>query len=246
WIEINHRVKPLDDARVRQAISHALDRNFILNKLWFGIGKVATGPIVSTTRYYDASVAKLQPYNLEKAKALLDEAGLKPNASGVRFPIKHLALPYGEVWMRLAEYFRTSLRKIGIEVVLETTDAGAWAKRIGDWDYETSTNFVSQFGDPTLGVERTYVSTNIKKVTFTNTGGYANPKIDALFKTARDSGDSAVRAKAFTEIQQILCEEIPQIWLMEMQWPTTHEKKLHNVIRTAMGPNAGFGQVFFG
>ncbi|MBN8873354.1 MAG: ABC transporter substrate-binding protein [Rhodospirillales bacterium] len=246
WIEINHRVKPLDDVRVRQAISHALDRSFILNKLWFGIGKVATGPIVSTTRYYDPSVAKLQAYNLDKAKALLDAAGLKPDGNGVRFTIKHLALPYGEVWMRLAEYFRTSLRKIGIEVVLETTDAGAWAKRIGDWEYETSTNFVSQFGDPTLGVERTYVSTNIKKVTFTNTGGYANPKIDALFQTARDSGDSAVRAKAFTEIQQILCEEIPQIWLMEMQWPTVHEKKLHNVIRTAMGPNAGFGEVFFG
>jgi peptide/nickel transport system substrate-binding protein len=246
WIEVNTRVKPLDDVRVRQAISHALDRNFILNKLWFGIGKVATGPIASTTRFYDPKVAKLQAYDPNKAKELLDAAGLKPNAKGVRFTIKQLALPYGEVWMRLAEYFRTALGHVGIEVVLETTDAGAWAKRIGDWDYETSTNFVSQYGDPTLGVERTYVSTNIKKITFTNTGGYSNPKIDALFTTARESADAEVRAKAFSEIQAILCEEIPQIWLMEMAWPTISDKKLHNVITTAAGPNAGFSGVWIG
>lgn len=246
WIEINHRVKPLNDVRVRQAISHALDRNFILNKLWFGIGKVATGPIASTTRYYDPKVAKLQAYDPNKAKALLDAAGLKPNSSGVRFTIKQLALPYGEVWTRLSEYFRTALGHVGIEVVLETTDAGAWAKRIGDWDYQTSTNFLSQFGDPTLGVERSYVSTNIKKITFTNTGGYSNPKVDALFATARESADPAVRAKAFSEVQAILCEEIPQIWLMELAWPTIHDKKLHNVITTAMGPNAGFSGVWIG
>ena len=246
WIEINHRVKPLDDIRVRQAISHALDRNFILNKLWFGIGKVATGPIASTTRFYDPKVAKLQAYDPNKAKALLDAAGLKPNAKGVRFTIKQLALPYGEVWTRLSEYFRTALGHVGIEVVLETTDAGAWAKRIGDWDYETSTNFLSQFGDPTLGVERSYVSTNIKKITFTNTGGYANPKVDELFATARQSGDPAVRAKAFSDVQAILCDEIPQLWLMELAWPTIHEKKLHNVISTAMGPNAGFSGVWIG
>jgi peptide/nickel transport system substrate-binding protein len=245
WFEINHRVAPLGDPRVRQAMSHAIDRKFILEKLWFGIGKVATGPIVSTTRFYDPSVAKLQAYDPNKAKQLLDAAGLKPNAKGVRFTIKHIPLPYGEVWTRLSEYFRASMQKVGIEVVLETVDAGAWAQRIGNWDYETSTNFLSQFGDPTLGVERSYVSSNIKKVTFTNTGGYANPKVDELFTTARTSGDPAVRQKAFTDVQKILCDEVPQIWLMELAWPTFHEKKLHNVITTAMGPNGDFENTYF-
>jgi peptide/nickel transport system substrate-binding protein len=245
WIELNHRVKPLDDVRVRQAIGHAIDRNFIVSKLWFSIGKAATGPIASTTRFYDPQVAKLQSHDPNKAKALLDAAGLKPNARGVRFTIRQLALPYGEVWTRLSEYFRTALGQVGIEVVLETTDAGAWAKRIGDWDYETSTNFLSQYGDPTLGVERSYVSSNIKKITFTNTGGYSNPRVDELFASAREAEDPAVRAKAFSDVQAILCEEVPQIWLMELAWPTIRDKKLHNVIRTAMGPNAGFGQVYF-
>jgi peptide/nickel transport system substrate-binding protein len=48
WIEVNDRVKPLDDKRVRQALSHAFDRKFIVDRLWFGVGRPATGPIAST------------------------------------------------------------------------------------------------------------------------------------------------------------------------------------------------------
>ena len=118
WIEVNNRVKPLDDRRVRQAISMAIDRNFILNRLWFGVGRVATSPIASTTRFHDPA-SKLAAHDPKGAMALLDEAGLKPGANGVRFSIKHLVLPYGEVWTRLAEYFRTSLQQVGIELVLE-------------------------------------------------------------------------------------------------------------------------------
>ena len=134
WFEINHRVKPLGDVRVRQAISHAIDRNFIVDRLWSGIGKVATGPIASTTPFYDPAVAKLQPFDPQKAMQLLDAAGYPANAKGVRFTIKHLPLPYGEVYIRLSEYFRSALQKVGIEVILESTDAGAWVGRVGSWE----------------------------------------------------------------------------------------------------------------
>ncbi len=243
WIELNHRVKPLDDVRVRQAISHAIDRDFVLRRLWFGVGKIATSPIASTTRFYDKAT-HLPGYDPKRAAALLDEAGLKPNAQGVRFTIKHLALPYGEVWTRLAEYMRTALKAVGIEVVLESTDAGGWAKRIADWEYETSINFLYQYGDPTLGVERTYVSSNIKKVTFTNTGGYQNPTVDALFTEAGTAADPAARQAAFSKVQALLAEEIPQIWLLEMAFPTITDKKLHNVIQLGTGVHASFDDVF--
>ncbi|SDB68384.1 ABC transporter substrate-binding protein [Belnapia rosea] len=243
WIELNHRVKPLDDVRVRQAISMAIDRNFITQRLWFGVGKPATNPVASTTRFHDAS-AKIAGYDVKAAAALLDAAGLKPNAQGVRFTLKHLTLPYGEVWTRLAEYLRQSLRQVGIAVELESTDAGSWARRVGAWEYDTTINFVYQFGDPTLGVERTYVSTNIQKVTFTNTGGYANPKVDELFATARNSADPKDRQAAFSAVQKILCEEVPQIWLMEMAFPTIHDKKVRNAITNGLGVHASFDDVF--
>ena len=236
-------MKPLDDLRVRQAMSHAIDRDFVLRRLWFGVGKVATGPISSTTRFYDGS-NKLQAYDPKAAAALLDAAGLKPNAQGIRFTIKHLTLPYGEVWTRLAEYFRTAMKQVGIEVTLESTDTGGWARRIADWDYETTVNYLYQYGDPTLGVERTYVSSNIQKITFTNTGGYKNERVDALFAEARQGADPAARQKAFSEVQKLLVAEIPQIWLMEMSFPTLTDKKLHNVIQLGTGVHASFDDVF--
>src|SRR5258708_8919594 len=107
--------------RVRQAINPAIDRNFIRDRLWFGIGKVATGPICSTTKFYDPAVAKLPGPDPKAAMQLLDAAGLKPDAKGVRFTIRHLALPHGAAWTRLSQYFRTALRQIGIEVVLATS-----------------------------------------------------------------------------------------------------------------------------
>ncbi len=112
WIELNHRVKPLDDVRVRQAMSMAVDRDFILKRLWFGIGKAATSPVASTTRFYDPA-SKLAPHDIKQANALLDEAGLKPDADGVRFKLRHLVLPYGEIWSRLSEYLRASFKQIG-------------------------------------------------------------------------------------------------------------------------------------
>lgn len=243
WIELNHRVKPLDDARVRRAMSMAIDRSFIVNRLWFGVGKPATGPVASTTRFFDAD-AKIAAFNVQAANALLDEAGYRRQGNAPRFTLKHIPLPYGEIWTRLSEYLRQAMARIGIALELESTDAGSWARRVGNWEYETTINFVYQFGDPTLGVERTYVSTNIQKVTFTNTGGYANPRVDELFLAARGAAAAAERQRAFSEVQKILVEEVPQIWLTELSFPTVHDKKVRNVITTGLGVSKSFGDVF--
>jgi peptide/nickel transport system substrate-binding protein len=243
WVELNHRVAPLGDPRVRRAMAHAVNRDFIAQRLWFGVGKPATSAIASATRFHDASV-RLPAYDVRAANQLLDAAGLRPNAQGVRATLKHLVLPYGEVWTRLAEYLRQSLRQVGIALELESTDAGAWARRVGNWEFETTVNFLYQFGDPTLGVERTYVSSNIQRVLFTNTGGYSNPKVDELFQKARESGVAEERRAAFSEVQKLLAEDMPHLWLMEMSFPTIFDKKLTNVITTGTGPNSSFDDVF--
>ncbi|MCK8786328.1 ABC transporter substrate-binding protein [Roseomonas sp. NAR14] len=243
WYDLNQRVGPLADKRVRQAMSMALDRNFIVQRLWFGLGRPATGPIASTTRFYDAT-AKLPPFDVAKAKKLLDEAGHKPGAGGMRFALKHLIPPYGEIWNRMSEYFRQAMRQIGIDVTLESTDAGTWASRVANWDYETTANVLYQFGDPTLGVERSYVTSNIQKITFTNTAGYSNPRVDELFQAGRTAATAAERQKAFSEVQHLLVEEVPLLWVVEVAYPTVTDKKLRNVIQTGTGVHASFDDVF--
>lgn len=245
WIEVNHRVQPLGDVRFRRALSLAIDRNFILNRLWFGVGKVATGAFSSATRFHDPNT-RLDAYNPREAAAMLDAMGLRPDAQGVRARLKFLHLPYGEVWTRLGEYLRQAFAQIGVQLTMESVDAGAWARRLAEWDYELSINFVYQWGDPTLGVERTYVSSNIQRVTFTNTGGYSNPQVDALFERGRTSARAEDRQAAFSELQRLLVAEVPQIWLLELAFPTIHDRRYKDVVVGGTGVQASFGDVHIG
>jgi peptide/nickel transport system substrate-binding protein len=245
WIELNHRSKPLDDAKVRRALSMAIDRNFIAQRIWFGVGKAATSPISSATKFHDPSV-KLEAFSEAAANALLDEAGFRRGADGTRFELKFMALPYGEIWNRLGEYIRQQFTKIGVKLVAESVDAATWARKLANWEYDITINFVYQWGDPTLGVERTYVSTNIQKIAFTNTGGYANPKVDELFKTARENPNADARRAAFSEVQKVLVQDMPQLWLMELTFPTIHDRRLKNVVASGTGIHASFADVSFG
>jgi len=235
WLEINNRVAPLDDKRFRQAILYALDREFIRDRIWFGLGRVATGPINSVTKYYDADV-KRYDYDPEKAVALLDEMGLEPNGDGVRASVKFLPLPYGETWHRLAEYVKQALGKIGVEVVLENTDAAGWGKREANWDFDITTNFLYQYADPSIGVSRTYVSSNIRKgVMFSNTMGYSNPEVDALFEAGAKEVDPDKRQEDYSKMQKLVVEDAPVGWLLEMEFPTILNTRVHDAVTTAIG-----------
>ncbi len=244
WLELNHRVKPLDDRRFRQALLYAVDRQFIRDKLWFGLGRVPTGPIASVTKFYEPDVPKYA-YDPAKAKALLDEMGLEPDAKGVRTRLKLLVMPYGETWTRLGEYLKQALAKVGIAITLETTDAAGWAQRVSNWDYEMTMDFTYQYGDPALGVSRTYVSSNIRKgVLFSNTMGYANPEVDALFAKAAVAPSEAERQALYSQVQKILVDDAPVTWLLEIEFPTFLDKRVRNAITTAIGANESYDAVW--
>jgi peptide/nickel transport system substrate-binding protein len=243
WIEVNQRLDVLKDVRFRKAMAHAIDRNFVAQRLWFGGARPATSPIASGTKFHDPD-ARLPAFDPRAATALLDAMGLRPNAQGIRHSVKLLSLPYGEVWTRLSEYIRQALRQVGIDVTIESTDAGGWVRRLGAWEYELTVNFVFQFGDPTLGVARTYISSNIQKIPFTNTSGYANPKVDELFDVAAREADAPARAAAFKEAQRLVIDDQPLIWLVELLFPTTRDRRLRFPTWGGTGVHACFDDVF--
>ncbi len=244
WLEINNRTAPLNDKRFRQAVMHAIDRNFIKDKILYGFGKVATGPVNSKTKYYEPNVRKYD-FSIDKAKALLDEMGLKPDAKGVRATVKLPVSPYGEMVQRTCEYIRQSLAKVGIAVVLESTDPGSYTQRISNWDYDMNLSWLYQFGDPALGVTRNYVSSNIRKILFTNTVGYSNPEVDKLADAAAIEVDDAKRGALYSRMQKLIVEDVPIAWLVEMEFPTLHDKRLQNLVTSAIGIHESFDTVYF-
>ena len=245
WLDVNLRSAPFNDKRFRQALTHAIDRDFIAKNLFFGIGKPASGPIATATRFRDEAAVKRYPHDPAKAIALLEEMGLKPDARGVRARVKLLALPYGEVWTRQAEFVKQQLARVGIEATIESVDTATWAQRNANWDFELSFNFVSQFMHPAVGVARTYISSNIRKgVISTNVMGYENKRVDELFDQAAAATSDADAQKAYSEIQAIITDEVPLIYLTELQFPVFINKKFRNVIVDGNGPLSEFDEAY--
>lgn len=231
WLEVNMREKPLQDLRVRQAISMALDRERIADVIWYGQGKPARGPIVSTGAFFNKSLPAYE-YNPAKAGKLLDEAGYPRGAGNIRFKLTQNFLPYGENWVRLAEYVRQELGKIGIPVETKSADLGGWLKTIyTDWNFDLTSTFSHNYSDPSIGVERTFSSAFIKKgATFTNSMGYVNPRVDELFAKAAIETDPAERRKQFDELQEILHHDLPVIFLMEPSYTHVWNRRVHGLI----------------
>jgi len=244
WLEMNTRIAPMNDKRFRQAVLYAIDREALRKRVFFGLGKVATGPVSSKTRFYEPDVPKYE-YAPAKAVALLDAMGLKPGADGKRVTLKYLVPPYGEMWQRVAEYVRQSLGKVGIDIVLEGIDVGGWAARCGNWEFEISAPWTYQYGDPALGVSRSYISSNIRKgILFSNTAGYSNPEVDRLFEEAAVAQDDATRQKLYSQVQKILVEDAAVAWLMELDFPTFTDKHIKDLVVTGSGVNDTFARAY--
>ncbi len=70
-----------------------------------------------------------------------------------------------------------------------------------------------------------------------------NPEVDKLFAEARNAALPADREKAFFAVQKLLVQQIPQIWLLEMSFPTIHDKKVKNLVTLGTGVHACFDDV---
>ncbi|NVO05669.1 MAG: ABC transporter substrate-binding protein [Rhodoferax sp.] len=244
WLELNHRVKPLDDRRFRQALLYALDRQAIARDIFAGSAKPATGPISSATRFFDPNIPQYA-YDPKKAMALLDAMGLKPDARGNRTTLRLLELPYGSTWSRLAGFIKQSLGKVGINVVLESTEAGNWARRYANWEYEMTITYLYQYGDPALGVARNYISSNIRKGVYaSNTSGYSNAEVDQWFSAAAVAVRPDSRQVLYSRVARQLAQDVPEAWLVEMSFPTITNVAYKNVVTSAIGVMDNFATTY--
>ncbi|NYT64704.1 ABC transporter substrate-binding protein [Alcaligenaceae bacterium] len=244
-LHINLRNKPMDDLRFRQALAHAIDRDFIVKNIFGGFGKELNGPFSNSYPFKDPSVETKYAYDPEKAKALLDDMGLKPDANGVRTELRLLPLPYGETWQRLAEFTREQLNRVGIKTTIVATDVPGWFKRITSGDFDLGFNYVYQLGDPAIVVSETYVTSTEPTVsTLGNLGGYSNPELDKQLLEARHTLSVPERTQQYAAIQKTLSEEVPMLWLHQMQMPTLYRQNIQNLISTGLGMNENFSDVW--
>ena len=225
WIAINTTKGPLADKRVRQAIAYSVDRNFVLNALLQGTASPSLTGMHPDSPF---STTDVNPYDidLDKANALLDEAGYPMNGDS-RFSVTiDFGWPSGK---RYVEYVRAALKKAGIDVTVRASaDFPAWAKRMGTMDFDMSFDTVFNWGDPAIGVHRTYLTSNIAKGVWSNTQGYSNDRVDELLDMAGRETDPEKRKTLYAEFQQIVNDDVPLYFLNTVPYHVVHSAKVMN------------------
>ncbi|MEI4261459.1 ABC transporter substrate-binding protein [Roseovarius sp. D0-M9] len=238
WMWVNLDNEPLDDLNVRKAIMHAMDRDFAKTALWNDLGKVATGPVSSSTRFYSGDTPDIG-YDPEKAKQLLEDSSYDGET------IRILALPYGETWTRWAEAVKQNLAEIGMDAELVPADVAGWNQKVADRDFDLAFTYLYQYGDPALGVSRTYLGDNAEPGSpWNNVANYQNAEVDEMWNEAALMADPADREEAYKKIQDQIVSDVANIWLLELGFPTIYRCNIKNPVNTAFGVNDGFRDVW--
>jgi peptide/nickel transport system substrate-binding protein len=211
---------PFSDLRVRQAFAHAIDRALIVDRVYFGQGQPATGPISHLLTWAYTPDVRQYPHDGAAAARLLDEAGFDRNAAGERFAI---TFTHASSHQRLAQVLREQLKAAGIRLDLETLDFNAQVEKIFVRKaFDLGLASYCNGSDPDVGVRRVYVSSNIGPYPFSNGAGYRNPRIDALFDEAAALVDRQERRDRYVTIQRLLADEVPYFWLIDSEGLRAH------------------------
>lgn len=229
--EFNLENKYLADIKVRHAIAHAIDKDFIVNTIYLGYATRLDGPVSpDLAKFYTPDLPKYV-FDPAKAEQLLDEAGYKRGADGIRFKLfVDPTQPSGPP-KQTAEYFVQALAKVGIKVELRSQDFATFVKRIfTDRDFDIAIEGMSNLYDPTVGIQRLYWSKNFKPgVPFTNGSKYSNPEVDRLLETAAVEVDPKKRLELFNQFQKLVVEDLPTLDIVTPSAITVFDKRVKNL-----------------
>ena len=212
--------RPFDDVRVRRAVAHALDRPFIVERIYFGQGTPATGPISHLLSWAYTPMTRQYPHDVDTARRLLAEAGWHPGRDGERFAV---TFTHAGNQQRLGQVLREQLGRVGIRLNLQTLDFNAAVERVFvKKDFDLGFASFCNGADPDIGVRRVYVSSNIGPFPFSNGAGYRNARVDELFDLGSQANQRDERRRHYVAIQQIVADEVPYFWLIDSEGFRAH------------------------
>ncbi|HJX39383.1 MAG TPA: ABC transporter substrate-binding protein [Anaerolineae bacterium] len=208
WIRINTNVEPLNDVRVRQALNYAIDKEALQAALYSGYAAVAEGQILTPGHFGYNPDVKAYPYDPDKARELLQEAG----AEGATLEF------VGESgrWLKdkeLVEALATQLEAVGLNIEVNIAEWSQWldllfagAEAAPDLQYSSHDNSLFD-ADRTLSV------------LFTSEGSqaaYGNPEVDRLVNEARTETDAAAREDMYHQAVQMIYDDAACVFLLNL------------------------------
>jgi len=229
-VEINHRRKELSDARVRRAISLAIDRKFVVDTIFLTYAQASTGPIPKLDKQFYVANKKMADFNPAEANALLDEAGYPRKANGIRFSVKLLPAPWFEETRQFGDYLRQALKVVGIEAGIVSYDPAGHQKAVyTDHNFDLAIGSPVYRNDPAISTTILYQSGIPAGVPFSNQYGYQNPAVDSIISKAAIAVDGDERIKPYQEFQWLVAEDQPIINVAEFSFVTVARIAVRNL-----------------
>lgn len=219
--------EPFNDPKLRQAVSHAINREEIVTYLYQGMAELANGPLPTFMPGYDKD---LQPYTYDpdRAKELLKEAGYE-NGLKVTLLAYNNPRPYNTVADKLAQAIQGDLHKVGIEVEIKVYP---WAEykdiygpRIVNEGDMMIYGWIGDNGDP----DNFLSLLDGKEIDGTlNTAKYDNPRVNELLEKGRVEFDEAKRAEIYSELQEIVAKDAPWVFISHATAVSAQSKAVQN------------------
>ena len=194
-VAINNRKKPFDDVRVGRAITHAIDRKAFIDGVQEGLGRPIGSHFAPTDAGY-VDLTSMYPYDPEKAKALLKEAGITTPLNVT------LTLPPPPYARKGGEVVAAMLAKVGIVAKIENVEWAQWLSGPfkGNFDL-TIINHVEPLDYATAYADPKYYF------------GYDNPKFRTLVTTLAATSTPKEKARLWGAIQRQLAEDAVNAWV---------------------------------
>ena len=213
---LNNTDPILSDKKVRQAMMHAIDRQTLVDDIFGGLASVATANLSPALETYYNPDVPTYPFDPARAGALLDEAGWTMGGDGIRekggqkLSFTCTVITGDQARRPEAEVAQQFLHDVGIDMqieeapvatILEKMRAGEMAASLFNWTYG------GDQGDPDASVTLRSDGTN-------NFSHFNNPRVDELLDQGLRELDPAKRATMYKEVQAIVAEEVPFLYIM--------------------------------
>jgi len=183
----------LTDVRVRRALSHAIDKELIAEELLRGLASPAVSPIPPTVAY-SVDLPEAYPYDPERARELLAEAGVSD--LNLRLDVYQNA-----DLEAIAQVLQFAFSEIGVDLEIRVQPYAAYAEDVVKDDLEL---FMSGWGTVTLDADYSlYAFFHSGEIPGNNTSRFSDENVDALLEEARANPDSQVRADNYRQVQEI-------------------------------------------
>jgi len=209
YLGFNFQDPHLQKHSVRKAISHAINRDAIIQYLFHGMAQPATTLLLSSSPFYQADLKPIG-YDLALAKKALDEAGYPQVGDKPRFSLTYKTTT-NATRIAVAKAIASDLKKIGIDVSIQSLEWGSFKAEVDKGNIQMwSLDWVG-FKGP--GIYRYVFGSENMPPEGGNRGRYHNDKLDVLLRQAHGVTDFAEQKKLYDQIQTLVAEELPYVFL---------------------------------